>query len=381
MSRAEAPLIVHVIHRLDIGGLENGLVNLINTMPRERFRHHIVCLTAAGEFRRRIRDPEVEVSALNRRTGQDLGMHWRLWRLLRRLRPAIVHTRNLAALECQWIAALARVRGRVHGEHGWDVTDLHGSNRRYNALRRATRFVVDRYVTMSRDLTSWLEVTVGVAAERIDQIYSGVDCDRFHPRDAGRARLANPDFAREGDIIIGTVGRMEPVKNPLLLVEAFIRLAESEPALADRLRLILVGDGPLREPCARRLAEAGRASQAWLAGSRSDIDELLAALDIFVLPSLNEGISNTILEAMASALPVVATRVGGSPEIVRDEQTGLLCEPNDVQSMCDRLRRYVADDSLRREHGKAGRASAERDFSLARMTERYLSVYERVLSH
>jgi sugar transferase (PEP-CTERM/EpsH1 system associated) len=379
MSTSRRPLIAHIIHRLDVGGLENGLINLINHMPAERFQHAIICLTTASEFRNRIARSDVEVCSLNKRAGQDPAVHWRLWRLLRRLDPDIVHTRNLGTLESQWVAALAGVRGRVHGEHGWDVIDLDGSNRRYNALRRATRHVVSHYITMSQDLTRWLEASIGVRPAKTTQIYSGVDAQRFRPGQSGRAALPVPGFAGPDDIIIGTVGRMEPVKNPMLLLEAFERLLGSEPAIAGRLRLVMIGDGSQRQACEERVSRAGLSKQVWLSGGRADIDRLLQGLDVFVLPSLNEGISNTILEAMASGLPVVATAVGGNPELVQHEVTGLLSAPNDALSMCEQLRRYVTDASLRRRHGSAGRQRVEREFSLGNMVQRYLEVYERVL--
>jgi len=174
------PLVVHIIHSLGTGGLENGLVNIINRTPPERYRHAIVCLTESGEFAGRITAPGVEVIALHKRPGHDLGLYWRVWKTLRRLRPAIVHTRNLSTLEMQFVAALLPGVKRVHGEHGRDVFDLDGTNRKYNLLRKAARFVVQRYIAVSKDLERWLIDTVGVPAARVRQIYNGVDQARSH---------------------------------------------------------------------------------------------------------------------------------------------------------------------------------------------------------
>ena len=135
-TNGTVPLIAHVIFRLDIGGLENGLVNLINHMPESRYRHAIICLQNYTDFRLRIRREDVPVFALNKAEGKDFHLYSQLWHLLRNIKPHIVHTRNLAALDCQFVAALAGVRARVHGEHGWDMMDLHGSNFKYNLLRR-----------------------------------------------------------------------------------------------------------------------------------------------------------------------------------------------------------------------------------------------------
>jgi sugar transferase (PEP-CTERM/EpsH1 system associated) len=375
------PLVAHVIHRLAIGGLENGLVNLINCIPRERFRHAIVCLSDFTEFRARIRSADVEVFGLGKRPGIDLRVHGRLWKLLRALRPSIVHTRNLAALEFQWIAAAAGVSARVHGEHGWDTVDLHGKNPRYNVLRRATRAVVGRYIALSRDIERWLIDVVRARPERVRQIYNGVDIDRFHPAQNGvREPMEQPGFAGQAEVVFGTVGRLEPVKNPLHLIEAFIALAQTSPGLRPRLRLAVVGDGSLRSRALQRLEQAGLARQAWLPGSRDDIPRVLRSLDVFVLPSLNEGISNTILEAMATGLPVVATRVGGNPELVEANLTGFLTEGQNVAELAEAMRRYAERPELRNLHGGAGRARVESHFSLAAMAAAYMQTYDEVLA-
>jgi sugar transferase (PEP-CTERM/EpsH1 system associated) len=374
-----APLVVHIVHRLDVGGLENGLVNLINHLPAARYRHAIVCLTEATDFRRRIRRADVEVHALGKRPGKDPGAYWRLWKLLRALRPNIVHTRNLATLDCQFVAALAGVRGRVHGEHGWDVYDLHGTSSRYRLLRRAAARVVGRFVTMSRDLERWLVRDVGVPARNVTQIYSGVDAARFHPRTGLRGSFGPAGFSDERSFIVGTAGRLEPVKDPLMLLQAFIALLERQPELRERARLVFIGDGALRGELETRIARAGVASLCWLTGSRDDVPALLRGLDVFALPSLNEGISNTILEAMATGLPVVATRVGGNAELVREGTTGALCAACDPQAMASALLEYTARPDLARRHGAEARAVVERDFGLTRMVQDYAAVYERVL--
>jgi len=374
------PLIVHIVYRLDVGGLENGLVNLINHLPAARFRHAIVCLTEATDFRRRIRSADVEVYALGKRAGKDPGAYWKLWKLLRELCPDVVHTRNLATVDCQFVAALAGVRGRVHGEHGWDLYDLHGTSGRYRWLRRAAGHVVGRFVTMSRDLQRWLVDDVGVPAERVTQIYSGVDTVRFHPRSGPRGSFGPAGFSDEHSFIIGTAGRLEAVKDPLTLLRAFIALIERRPDLRAHARLVVIGDGTLRRELEQQIVAAGVASLCWLAGSREDVPVLLRGLDLFALSSLNEGISNTILEAMATALPVVATRVGGNVELVGEGRTGLLCEARNAEAMAAALLAYANDPGLARRHGAEARSVVERDFALARMVQDYTAVYECVLA-
>ncbi len=374
---ASAPLIVHVIYRLDIGGMENGLVNLINHMPSDRYRHAIVCLTEATNFRQRLRNADIPVITLDKRPGKDLRTYPKLWRVLRRLRPAIVHTRNLGTIDALLPAALAGVRRRVHGEHGWDMVDLHGASRKYAWLRWCCRPLIHRYITVSRHLACWLKKSVGVPERKLTQIYNGVDTDRFRPA-VQRTTVLPQGFASPGCVVIGGVGRMSAVKDPLNLVRAFLHLLHSASDLAPRLRLVMAGDGPLRADALQLLDKAGASAVTWFPGACDDVPELLRALDIFVLPSLNEGISNTILEAMATGLPVIATRVGGNPELV-DEHSGALVPPSDPQALARALRSYIDNPTLRHTHGEVGRRRVEETFSLQAMVSSYLKLYDDVL--
>lgn len=373
-----APLIAHVIHRLAIGGLENGLVNLVNNPSSGRYRHAIICLTDFTAFRTRIHRRDVDVRGLHKAEGFDVRVYREFWRVIRELKPAIVHTRNLSALEFQWVAAMAGVQGRIHGEHGWDTADLTGRNLRYVMLRKFCRAVVGRYIALSRDIESWLIETIGVAPERIAQIYNGVDARRFSPATTTASGRCAPFSA--DDIVFGTVGRLESVKNPLLLADAFVMLVNSAPQLRSKLRLAIVGDGSLRGALEERLEQAGLRGQAWIPGAMDDIPSALRAFDVFVLPSLNEGISNTILEAMASGLPVLATRVGGNPELVREGVTGGLVSPGDASALAAAMLQYARSEELRKSHGGAGRERVLAEFSLESMTAAYLNTYDAVLA-
>lgn len=379
-EHSQAPLVMHIIYRLAIGGLENGLVNVINHMPAERYRHAIVCLTDATDFRQRLQRPDVPIVELHKRAGQDVGLHLRLWRLFRHWRPAIVHSRNFVSLEYAIPAMCARVPGRIHGEHGRDMQDLDGSRRTYNLWRRLLRPCIHHYTTVSQDLARWLVARIGIAERHVTQIYNGVDAQRFHPRGASRPPLGPAEFATPATCVIGTVGRMQTVKDQLTLVRAFLQLVTDDARLRDQVRLVMIGDGPLRVEAQQLLRQANAESLAWLPGARDDIPELLRALDVFVLPSLAEGISNTILEAMASGLPVVATGVGGNLELVDDGQTGCLVPVADPSALAQALRGYVMDSTRVRAHGEAGRRKVEAQFSMEAMVQRYLAVYDAVLT-
>ena len=390
MISSAPSLIAHVIHRLDYGGLENGLVNLVNSLPADRYRHAIVCLAGSTEFRRRIRRNDVAVLSVDKREGKDLPAYGRMWRTLRRLAPDVVHTRNLGTVDMQWVAWLAGVRHRVHGEHGWDAADPYGRNARHLSIRRACRPVVQRYIAMSRDIAGWLEQSVGVPATHVRQLYSGVDTGTFRPdgpvptdlpwTDEGSQYAAHQGDADVGRVTIGTVGRLDPVKNQTALVDAFATILERSPGYRDRLRLIIAGGGPRAAELADAVKRRQLGSAVWLPGVRADVARLMRAIDIFVLPSLNEGISNTVLEAMATARPVVAARVGGNPELVVAGVTGSLYEAEQSRSLEEAILKYVDAPRLRRQHGEAGRERVMEHFSLDAMARRYAEFYDELLS-
>ena len=366
-----APLIAHILFRLDYGGLENGLVNLLNGLP-DSHRHAIICLTSYSSFRERISRPDIDVFALDKQPGKDPGAYLRLFQLLRRLRPAATHTRNPGVLDCAAVAALAGVPVRIQGYHGWDIDDLYGRNARRRRQRKLLHPFVTRFVSVSRDISDWLTRSEGIAANRVVQIYNGVDTGRFSPAPARNGEAGDR-------LTIGTVGRLQAVKNQQLLIDATARLLASHPALASRLTLRIIGDGPCRETLEARIGAAGLDGIAEIVGFRDDVPDQLRSLDLFVLPSRNEGISNTVLEAMASGLPVVATRVGGNPELVEDHHCGRLVSPDDPDDMAAALLRYVEDEALLARHGRAARDRAEARFSLAAMVAAYDGLYHDLL--
>lgn len=370
------PLIAHVLYRLQVGGLENGVVNLVNRMPSDRFRHAIVCLSESTDFRKRIQRDDVAVYEIHKREGQDPGSWRRLFSLFRRIRPAVVHTRNIGCLEAQIPAWLARVPCRVHSEHGWDLSDPDGSNRTYRWWRRLHSPLVQRFIALSREIEHYLVERVGIAARKVTRIYNGVDSERFHP---GTGDALPRGFAAQHDIVFGTVGRMHGVKDQLNLCDAFIEACRRHPELCGRLRLVMVGDGPLRATCLQHLQQAGLQDQAWLPGSRDDIPELMRCFDVFVLPSQAEGISNTILEAMASGLPVIATDVGGNRELVDATHSGDLVPPADPGALADRIAALASDGELRAAYGKAGYRRVAQHFSMQGMTGAYADVYQQLL--
>ncbi len=373
------PLVAHVMYRFDVGGLENGIVNLINHMPHDAYRHVVISLTEITEFRKRIVRDDVEFIALQKPPGHALWIYPQLFKLFRKLRPAIVHSRNLAALEVVVPAWAAGVRVRIHSEHGREGGDLSNANKKYQFLRKVYRPFVTYYLALSRDLENYLKCYIGIPEDRLTQIYNGVDTNKFSPVNRRMAISGSP-FNDQNFWVVGTVGRMHSVKDQATLVKAFSLALSLNPSLKEKVRLMLIGDGPLHRQIQSLATDLGVSELIWMPGERQDIPEILRGLDCFVLPSISEGISNTILEAMASGLPIIATDVGGNPELIEDQKTGVLVSVNDYQAMAKAIVAFADAPENAKQMGLRGHKQVGEKFSIESMVKLYCKLYDRLVA-
>lgn len=368
------PLIIHVIRRLDYGGMESVLIDLINAMGDEPFRHAVICLAGYTEFRARLRSTKVPVYNLGKREGKDFLSYWRLWRLFRQLRPSIVNTYNIATLDA---APIARFAGSyvVHAEHGWSA----GKDSvpfKYLLLRRLMSPFIDRVVAVSEDLSSWLRDNVHLPESRIVCIHNGVDSSIFSACDQSRAEARHYLGIPAEAFVVGTVARLDPVKAQGQLIQAITMLDDSSVRAS---HLYIVGEGNERARLEALICDLDAGHLVTLTGTQNDVPKWLAAFDVFALPSLNEGISIAALEAMASGRPVVATDVGGNSEVVMDGKTGQLVPVGDMRALAQALARYRDDPPLADVHGEAGRQRMHNEFSLEMMVKRYIQLYVSLL--
>jgi sugar transferase (PEP-CTERM/EpsH1 system associated) len=359
----------HVVLSLEPGGLENGVVNVVNRLDPGRFRSSVCCLKLAGEFAMRLKAGEVAVHALGWRGGIDLLLPLRLAALFRKTGTDIVHTRNPTAFFYGFLGAkIAAVRSIVHSEHGRTFDE----RRLRFWMQRVFSRHTDALFAVSAQLKRDLVAKVGIPACRIEVLYNGVDLGRYVP--AQRDRLRGELGLEPGDFVIGSVGRLVTVKNYPLLLQAARGLENGN------LAILLVGEGPERGTLEAMAREFGLGAHVRFLGHREDIAELLGAMDAFVLPSLSEGMSNTLLEAMASGVAVVASDVGGNPEIVSDGIDGLLFRSRDEAGLREKLQELLANPALRMRLGRAGRERVLRDFSIEAMISRYETLYQTVFS-
>lgn len=376
--QSDLPLVVHLLYRLDFGGLETVLVECVNRMAVDSYRHAIVCITSHTRFADKITRAGVELFALDKAPGLGLGTHAKLWKLLRRLRPTILHTYNLSAIEYAATAAAAGVPVRIHAEHGRDLGDPTGSNRKHNLLRKLVAPLVDCFVPVSRDLQQWLGTVIGIPAAKNQLINNGVDTTLFAPGDrhASGAALQSSAPTPAQPFVIGTVGRVQDIKNHKGLVTAFEHLCALLPAQSGSLKLVIAGDGPLMPALKAQVAASPVAARIELLGARSDIAAVMRGFSVFILPSFAEGTPITLLEAMACGLPVVASAVGGIPDVVADGHTGVLVAPTDLDAMASALAAYVNDPERAARHGMAGRKIAETRYSIDAMLTHYTALYD-----
>jgi sugar transferase (PEP-CTERM/EpsH1 system associated) len=368
--------VVHLLYRFAAGGLENVLVQLINGLPASEFRHTVVALTTVdATFAARISQPGVDFIALNKQPGQPYKMYPAMYKLLRKLQPDVFHSCNIAALEFAPMAALAGVPLRVHAEHGWDVSDPSGSNKHYQRLRKIYQRFVHQFVCVSEQLQSYLLERIGVPETRVQLIPNGVDADRFHPRLPEEAAPLGYPFNRRDHWVVGTVGRLEPIKNQSLVARAFVQLVQSNPPGAARLRLAIVGAGPLEAEVRQIMSAAGMLKHLWLPGVRGDVPDILRALDCFVLPSLSEGTSCTLQEAMACGQNIVATAVGGNPHLLGEGRHGLLVPSEDVQALATAIGRFFMRQGALPDSA-ASREVVIQHYSLTAVLERYRHLFQ-----
>lgn len=373
----QPPLVAHLVGQLDTAGAAHGLVNLIAHMPPERYRHAIVCLHESAAFQADVRERGVEIINLHKRDGADVSHYLRMYRTLRALHPDVIHTRNASGLQGQLVAALAGVRLRVHAEHGRERAD--GLRHGHRWLRRVLRPLVSHFIAANSDLERWLIEQVGAEPARVSHISNGVDSVQFHPRLGPPAAIGPAGFMHDSAFVIGSVGPMDDCASYATLVESFLRLIASPHAAHQRLRLMIIGDGPCRAECQAMLNRAGAAHRAWLPGERPDIAQLLRAMDLFVLPSLAERGATTLLEAMATGLPVVATSVGASAELVHPGFTGILVPPMSPDLMAAAIADYCRIPEMGARHGARARSQVIAHHSLPAMARSYLAVYDSLM--
>jgi glycosyltransferase involved in cell wall biosynthesis len=346
--------VVHLVPGLAIGGLEKLLVEFAHHADRERFALRFVALDGRGVLAKEIESYGWPVTALDVPDGLHPCLFLCLARLLGRWRADVIHTHDERAHVYGTLAGvLARVPQIIHTQHGRKPL-----SRRQSWLLRITSQFLDRFVGVSDDVGRWA-VQQRVPTRVIRTIRNGIDLERFP--------FTGP--CNDGPAVL--VARLSPEKD----VETLLRAARLVVRETPDFRLEIAGDGPCLPALHQSAAAHGLAGCVRFLGSVREIPALLGRASLFVLSSLTEGVSLTLLEAMASGLPVIATRVGGNPEVVADGETGLLVPPGDPRALAAAVFRLRRDWGQAAQLGRAGRRRVEACFDVRRMVAEYEKMY------
>jgi len=364
--------ILHVVDHLGKGGLENGLVNLIEHLDPARFEHVVYAIRKLGPNADRLAKSHVQVLCQGKQDSDSRFQVGNLARAIRQVQPDIVHSRNWAAVEAVLAGRWVRFCKVVHSEHGLEAGVNAPEPKRRIWFRRLAYHLADRVLSVSYQLRDLHVARTGFDSSRITVIHNGVDRTRFYPDPATRARVRQ-EFGIADEFCVGCVGNLFPVKGHMTALQGIEELA----AQNRNFRLLLIGEGPERESLEGFLAQRPEwKHRVQLLGTCHRVPELLQAMDVYVLPSIAEGISNSLLEAMASGIPVVATVTGGNPEVVIDGQSGLLFPIGDAGMLTGHLLRLEADKKLRAELAERALRRVREEFSLDSMVGKYAQLYD-----
>ena len=367
--------LAHLINFMSPAGKEIGIVKLLNALDSDQFETTLI-VTDKMFDQLGLDLNKTKLIVLDKKRGNDLNIYFKLYHLFKAEQFDIVHTHAWGTLvEGILPAKLARVPVVIHGEHGTFHKDF-----KRKVVQKLFFNWADYLLTVSDVLADEISATIGIKRSKLHAILNGVDVEKFAPNEQQRMFYREEHNFNDKDFIIGTVGRPKPVKNQQLMIRALKELLPKFPST----HFVIIGDTPLnsQKGYLRSLAEKlGIDDHVHFLGGKQDIPGYLNMFDLFVLPSLSEGCSNVLQEAMATGLPIVASNVGGNPELIRHGENGLLFDVHDLNDFVSQLTRLMKDEKLREKYGQNARRSAVRDFSLQTMISAYSEFYINAMKH
>lgn len=357
---------MQLVLSLSPGGTERLVIELCRRLAAE-VDTVVACLDEPGEWAAEVAKLSIPVVSLERKPGFHPSLSVRLGEVIKAHRINVIHCHHYSPFVYGLLAAVMHPSVRlVFTEHG----RLHGVG--VSSKRKLVNPVLARWPSTICAVSAALKqhmVEEGFPERSIHVIYNGIEL-AHRPRPAERAAMRASMSLANHDFVIGTVGRLDPVKNLGTLLDALALLKGRYPSA----QVVIVGDGPERQPLEERASALGLADSVVFAGYRGDVRAVMAAFDVYVNCSTYEGVSLTILEAMASALPVIASAVGGNPEVVIDHETGLLVRPQ-AQAIATAVGALIESPARRQTMGDAARWRVKRHFTIERMVGDYADAY------
>jgi sugar transferase (PEP-CTERM/EpsH1 system associated) len=365
---------MHIVHDFETGGVQAGIGKLLSGLDPGKFEQ-IVCAITSGYPP----DPatQARLIALKHVLGKPVFLVPELAKLFLKERPDVVHSRNWGAIEAVPAAKIARIPAVLHTEHGRDVQSLSRMPWRRRLFRRLCYGWADRVFTVSEEMKRYYAAATGLAEDRLEIVPDGVDTSVFRPDDSVRRRLRHELGFAENTFVAGCVARLDPIKN----LRALLRAAEIGLEKGIDVRVLLVGDGPERAALETHVERCpALRDRVRFAGEQANVIPWLNALDVFVLPSRFEGTSVALLEAMAVGVPVLASAVGGNPEVIEHERSGLLFAAGDAEMLASLLQRLSGDAALRTTLRSNARYRVEKRFSARHMLDCYSEIYSSAVN-
>jgi sugar transferase (PEP-CTERM/EpsH1 system associated) len=370
---ADAPIrILHVIDALEVGGLENGVINLVQRMDAARFEHVLCAMRRVGDLADRIPRDRVKIFCLNHTAPGFSLQVGTLRRLIRSVQPDVVHSRNWGCMEAVIAGKSLPYCSVVHSEHGMETMGSSELSAVRRLFRRGIFELADQVLSVSYQLRETHARETGYRADRIEVIHNGVDAQRFRRDSTARQEMRRRLGISSDCYCLGTVGRIEPVKDIPTLLSAVKKVADF---LGDWCLLIAGVGSEFQSLNEYVIGDPVLQKHVRFLGDVRDVPGFLNALDVYLLPSIYEGISNSLLEALATGLPAIVTATGGNPEVIVDGDSGYLVPVRDPQAVADKLILLKQDDKLRRELGRQAEQRARADFSLESMVKKYADMY------
>lgn len=359
--------ILYIIWSLGLGGAERVVINLAKGLDKARFNPMVCCLNEAGEFAAELESAGIKVIALHKKSKADITVIAKLITVITENNIQIVHTHLWGANFWGRIAAkFAKVPVIIATEHNVDIWKS-GLN---FILDRLLARISDKIIAVSQSVKGFY-IKQGIPAGKIEVIYNGISLDpRCSILDARKSFGLS-----DGESLLAVVGRLVEQKGHRYLFEALSMLNGRR-----KVKLLVIGDGPEQQRLADSVQRLGLGAKIIFTGLRKDVREFIRGIDILVLPSLREGLPVAALEAMAAGKPVIATNVGGTPELISDGETGLLVKPADPLALSGALEKLLSDRQLAQTMGERGRKRVENYFSLAKMINETEKLYEECLS-
>lgn len=365
--------IMQITHDLNYGGLQKLVVDISRNLDKTKYQVSVCTLKEGGPLEKELQKEDIKIIKLpHSNNGVDYLSFWRLYKIFKEEKPDIIHTHNTQPfIEAGIAALLAGIPVKIHTDHGRQFPD----KRRYMFAEWAFSHFTDQLVAVSENLKDDISKYEGIRANKIKVISNGIDGNKYKNKIDKSKKRKELGIDNKHNIILGFVGRLSPEKGLIYLIKAMETLVKE----FSNLLLMIAGEGVLLEELKREAIALGIERNIRFLGPRSDINEILGILDVFVLPSLREGLPLVLLEAAAASLPMIATDVGGNKQVVTEGINGFIVKPGDDISLSDAIKKLIMDEDMRKEFGCRSFDFFINNFTVEKMMKEYEIIYQDCL--